>query len=105
MGEGHIRLVAVAAAIVMLAGGAAARDRQLGAAVQANIAAQAVDLHPVHAGVPIEGGNGERAEGAITRYRNGRVTPLRSISAESQVGANANQRGADAGPGTAQVPR
>jgi type IV pilus biogenesis protein CpaD/CtpE len=92
--------------VLMLAGMAAtpatARDRALGSAVQANVAAQVVNLRPSHAGVPMEGSDGQRAEAAITRYRDGRVTPLQSISSGSQVGAAAGQRGAGA---AAQGPR
>ena len=88
MGKAAILLVAL-----VLVAPAAAQDRQLGASVQKNVAAHVVDLHPTYAGVKIEGSNGVRSEAAINRYLDGRVTPLRSISGESQVGANAQQRG------------
>lgn len=89
---------------VALAVPAAGRDRQLGTSVQANIAAMAVDLDPAYAGVKMEGTNGVLAERAVTRYRNGQVTPLRSISGDSEVGGNAQQRGGPAAAG-AQGPR
>lgn len=55
--------------------GACATDPQIGAAVTNNIAAQAVDLNPQYAGVPIEGGNGERSVNAYRRYLKGVVAP------------------------------
>ncbi|MBU6164687.1 MAG: hypothetical protein KGQ52_00995 [Alphaproteobacteria bacterium] len=89
------RLVLLAA--LALAVPAAARDRDLGTAVQKNITAQVVDLHPKHAGVPPEASNGVRSAAAVNRYLGGQVTPLQSISGGSQLGATGGQAGAGTG--------
>lgn len=59
--------------IAVALSGCAAHDPQLGAAVQTTIVAQVVDLDPVYAGVPIEGGDGERSVDAMKRYKKGAV--------------------------------
>jgi hypothetical protein len=68
------------AAVLALSGCAAQRDAQLGSAVQNNIVAQVVDLDPVYAGIPLEGGNGARTVEGVRRYRDGAVKPLYSGS-------------------------
>ena len=62
--------------ILLAISGCAARDAELGGAVQSTIVAQVVDLNPVYAGVPIEGGNGERSVEAVKRYKKGTVKAL-----------------------------
>jgi hypothetical protein len=99
------RILAVAAVIAAIAAPAAAGDPALGSSVQKNIVAHVVDLHPAYAGVKIEGGNGVRSEAAMNRYLDGRVTPLRSISGEAQVGANPIQRGAGGAAPATSGPR
>ncbi|WP_353198323.1 hypothetical protein [Sandarakinorhabdus sp.] len=71
-----------------------AQDRGLGLIVQNNIYAQLVDPNPDYAGVPIEGGNGLKADTALTRYRTGRVQPLLPLSGTVNIG------GAGGGGGT-----
>jgi hypothetical protein len=80
-----VRLVLLAS-LAAAALPAAARDRGLGLAVQNNIAAMTVDLTPNHAGARIEGGAGTNADGAVNRYRNGRVKPLLPLSGRSDLG-------------------
>lgn len=65
---------------------ALAQDRGLGLIVQNNVNAMLVDPNPVYAGIPIEGGNGLKADTAITRYRTGRVQPLQSFNGNTNVG-------------------
>lgn len=74
---------------------ASAIDRALGTSVQANIVAMAVDLTPSYAGVKMEGTNGTGADGAVNRYRNGRVKPLLPLSGK------ASETGSAAATGTA----
>jgi hypothetical protein len=62
-------------ALLALAG-CATSDPQFGAVVQNNIIAQVVDLDPVYAGVPIEGGNAARTVDGVRRYNGGAVKPL-----------------------------
>ena len=71
---GHGRLALIAA---LLLPAACAGDPEFGTAVQRNIAFQAVDLEPRYAGVPMEGGNGERSARAIKHYegRQGNAVP------------------------------
>jgi hypothetical protein len=57
-------------------GGCATSDPQFGAVVQNNIIAQTVDLDPVYAGIPIEGGNAARTVDGLRRYNGGAVKPL-----------------------------
>jgi type IV pilus biogenesis protein CpaD/CtpE len=56
--------------------GCATTDPQFGSVVQNNIIAQTVDLEPVYAGVPIEGGNAARTVDGVRRYTSGAVKPL-----------------------------
>lgn len=63
-------------ALPLLLAGCATQDPQLGLNVQTNALAQIIDLNPVYAGVPIEGGAGERQVEAVRRYNKGKVTPL-----------------------------
>jgi hypothetical protein len=65
---------------LLLLGGCATTDSQLGAVVQNNVIAQVVDLDPVYAGIPIEGGNAARTAAAVKRYNDGAVKPLYSGS-------------------------
>jgi len=69
-------LALIAAPVLLALGGCATADPQFGAVVQNNIIAQAVDLDPVYAGVPIEGGNAARTANAVRQYNNGAVKPL-----------------------------
>jgi len=73
-------------AAALLAAPAAAQDRNLGLVVQNNVNAMLVDPNPAYAGIPIEGGNGLKADTAITRYRTGRVQSLQSFSGNTNVG-------------------
>ena len=65
-----------AVALPLLLAGCATPDPQLGLNVQTNALAQIVDVDPVYAGVPIEGGSGERQVEAVRRYSKGKVTAL-----------------------------
>ena len=67
-----------AVALPLLLAGCATPDPQLGLNVQTNALAQIVDVDPVYAGVPIEGGSGERQVEAVRRYNKGKVTALDS---------------------------
>jgi len=69
-------LAVIAAPVLLTLGGCATADPQFGSAVQNNIIAQAVDLDPVYAGVPIEGGNAARTADGVRRYNSGAVKPL-----------------------------
>jgi hypothetical protein len=69
-------LAVIAAPVLLTLGGCATADPQFGSAVQNNIIAHAVDLDPVYAGVPIEGGNAARSANAVRQYNNGAVKPL-----------------------------
>lgn len=62
-------------ALALLAGCTTA-DPDLGLNVQTNALVQIIDVNPVYAGIPIEGGSGERQVDAIKRYNKGAVKPL-----------------------------
>lgn len=57
--------------LVLLA--ACAHEIDTGYAVADNIVVQVVDMNPQYAGVPIEGGNGDRSVAAYRRYKDGKV--------------------------------
>ena len=63
-------------ALSLLIAGCTTTDPQHGINVQTNALAQIVDLDPVYAGVPIEGGSGERNVDAVRRYYKGSVKQL-----------------------------
>jgi hypothetical protein len=65
---------------LLLMTGCATSDPQFGAVVQNNVIAQVVDLDPVYAGIPIEGGNAARTAAAVKRYNDGAVKQLYSGS-------------------------
>lgn len=81
-----VRTGVILAATSWLACPAIAQDRGLGLVVQNNVNAMLVDPNPVYAGIPIEGGNGLKADTAITRYRSGRVQPLQDFKGNTSVG-------------------
>lgn len=76
----------VLALMISVAVPATATDKGLGLVVQNNIAAMAVDLTPSYANVKIEGGDGQLADAAVTRYRAGKVKPLVTLSGTSSLG-------------------
>ncbi len=73
MGKTLSKLRQSALVVALLLPAACAGDPAVGTAVQRNIAFQAVDLDPQYAGVPIEGGNGQRSVDAVKRYNSGTV--------------------------------
>lgn len=81
---------------------AVAQDRQLGVSVQSNIAAMTVDLVPTYANVTMEGTAGVLADGAVSRYRNGRVKPLLPLSGKSEIGVAGAAGGGQAASAVAQ---
>lgn len=72
----RLRAWHAAVPLAMLVAGCATPDRELGIVVQHNVVAQVVDLEPQYAGVPIEGGSGERAVDGVKRYNKGAVKEL-----------------------------
>lgn len=92
-------LAALLAAASLLLTGCETPDRDFGGVVQHNAAAHIVDLDPVYAGVPIEGGNGRRAGEAVARYYRGAVK-------SAAAGGNAsNTGGANAPAAPAPTPK
>jgi hypothetical protein len=83
-------LFIVAPAFILMAAGPApysSRDNGLGETVDSIIAAQAIDMDPEYAGVPLEGGNGKRSVDAYRRYQSGNVKKLLKQTGEATVGA------------------
>jgi len=74
-----LRLASSLAALSLLAGCTTA-DPDMGLNVQTNALAQIIDVNPVYAGIPVEGGTGERQVDAIRRYNKGAVKPLDTTS-------------------------
>ncbi len=66
----------LSAPLILLTGCATTGDRDFGAVVQHNVVAQVVDLEPQYAGVPIEGGSGDRSVDGVGRYKKGAVKEL-----------------------------
>lgn len=82
-------LAIVAPAFILMAAAPAPyspKDAGFGSTVDAMISAQAVDMTPEYAGVPLEGGNGKRAADAYRRYQSGNVKKLLSVSGDAAVG-------------------
>ena len=79
-------------------------DRHFGNTVNGNIVTQTVDMNPQYAGVPIEGGSGQRSVDAVRRYMQGNVKELYRSDLRAEVG---KQGGADnvATPTTAASPQ
>lgn len=75
-------------------------ERDLGASVRANIAAQAVDLNPDYSNSPASGTSGRRAVDSIIRYQTGRLKPLLKTNGKTDLGA---QGGAGDAP-TVSIP-
>ncbi|MCU0890691.1 MAG: hypothetical protein MUE77_02865 [Sandarakinorhabdus sp.] len=82
-----MRSVSLFLVLAVMAAPAVARDKGVGLVTQNNIAAMTVDLTPSYAGVKLEGSAGTQAEGAVSRYRAGKVKPLLPLSGRSAVGA------------------
>jgi len=62
-------------------------DPNFGLTVDANINAQAIDMTPEYAGVPMEGASGRRSADAYRRYQTGNVKKLLTVTGEAAVGA------------------
>lgn len=60
-------------------------DPTLGAAVKHNYALQVIDPDPQYAGTPNEGGSGDKAEGAVERYRTDKVKKPQGIRTTSGI--------------------
>jgi hypothetical protein len=84
--------------LILLILGACATDREFGSTVNHNVVAQAVDMTPQYAGVPIEGGNGQRSADAYKRYLKGNVKALAKVTGSTAVGG----QGGAADSGTPQ---
>jgi hypothetical protein len=63
------------------------KDSGLGQTVDSIISAQAIDMDPEYAGIPLEGSNGKRSVDAYRRYQSGNVKKLLKQTGEAQVGA------------------
>lgn len=66
------RTLALMIALLPLAA-CAPKDLTMGGALRHNMALQIIDPDPVHAGAPIEGGDGDHAARAMAAYRKGAV--------------------------------
>lgn len=96
----NMRAIVIATALAATAAAAAAGpERDLGAAVRANTAAQAVDLNPDYGNSPA-GTSGRRATDAMIRYQTGRLKPLLKINGKTDLGS---QGGAGDAP-TVSIP-
>ncbi len=51
-------------------------ERNLGATVRADIAAQVIDPNPDYSGMPLPGTSGQRAADSMIRYQTGKLKPL-----------------------------
>ena len=82
-----MRTLPVIAVLALLGTGTAqARDRQLGMAVQTNVAVQTIDLTPSHAGIVAPGGSGTMVAESMKRYNTDRVKQPPTLRGTSQLG-------------------
>lgn len=72
-------------------------DRGFGSVVQHNVVAHVVEIDPVYAGTPIEGGNARRAAEAVARYNRGAVK-------QGDAGGNASNTGGANTPAAPAAP-
>ena len=63
--------------------GCATPDPQFGLVTQQNVYAQVVDMNPIYAGVPIEGGDGVHGVAAVRRYKTDEVKKLQKGNASA----------------------
>jgi hypothetical protein len=86
-----LRALAIAAPAGLLMAAAPAPystdDAGFGSTVDAMISAQAIDMTPEYAGVPMEGSNGKRSADAYRRYLSGNVKKLLSVTGKAEVGS------------------
>ena len=75
-------------------------ERDLGASVRADIAAEVVDMNPDYRDRPVTGTSGRRSADAIIRYQTGRLKPLLKTNGKTELGA---QGGAGDAP-TVSIP-
>jgi glycine betaine/choline ABC-type transport system substrate-binding protein len=89
MNKSNALLFVVPAFMLMAAGPVpySPQDSGLGQTVDSIIAAQAIDMYPEYAGVPLEGSNGKRSVDAYRRYQSGNVKKLLKQTGEAQVGS------------------
>ncbi len=87
-------LVITAGAAAMLMLGGCETDPDLGYSVRRAVVAQAVDMTPTYAGVPIEGTNGVRSSDAQRRYLKGDPAKLGNIGAGVVQAGVTNSSGA-----------
>lgn len=96
-----IRATLIASALAITAAEAnAGPERDLGASVRANTAAQVVDMDPDYSNRPAAGSSGRRAADAMIRYQTGRLKPLFKTNGKTDLGS---QGGAGDAP-TVSIP-
>lgn len=91
-GMGLTKLGLIAAIALPLAA-CTPNDPTLGAAVKHNYAMQVIDPDPEYAGVPNEGGSGDKAKGAQERYRTDKVKQPKTIRTTSGIGGGGSGSG------------
>jgi hypothetical protein len=104
----RVLIGAGAAAAMLLLSACATPDPDLGYAIRQNTAAQAVDMQPVYAGLPMEGSNGVRAVDAQGRYLGGRVKDLLKVDGKSNIGGQggaSNESSSSTGRTPTPVPK
>ena len=92
----------VVIAVSLLALGACAPvDPSFGEAFRWDMAQQVIDPDPTYEGVVMEGGSGERLEGAVDRYNKGQVKePVTLSTSQSSTGGGGSGSGAGSSSGS-----
>lgn len=88
-----MRTLLITAAMVALAG-CETTDPDLGYSIRRAVVAQAVDMNPTYAGVPMEGTNSVRALDAHRRYLKSDVRRLGRIDGKVDVVGTVSEAGA-----------
>ena len=78
------KLIFVTAA-AMVAVGCTPVDHGFGETHRWNIEQQVIDPDPQYAGDPMEGGDGERAADAVTRYKEGTVKQPAAVTTTAEI--------------------
>jgi hypothetical protein len=90
----RILILPAAIAVPLLLAGCTPVDTAFGETHRWNIEQQVVDPDPQYAGEMVEGGSGQRAADAVTRYNEGQVTrPVSTSTTEVSTGSGAAAAG------------
>ena len=93
VGAGMLKSGAAIALLALPLAACTPNDPTLGGAVKHNYAMQVIDPDPEYKGTPEEGGSGDKAEGAMERYRTDKVKKPQGIRTTSGISGGSGSGG------------